>query len=204
MHLQCRRPWFNSWGRKIPWRRDKLPTLVFLGFPDSSVGKESACNTEDLGSIPGLGRSPGEGKGYPLQYSGLENSMECIVHGVAKSRTQLSNFHFHWDLWFFSCISNATPPFAHCGSVIKNLSINAGDTRDMDSILGSGRSPEVGNGKSLQYSCLENFMDSLAGYSPWGCKLSDTTEHACIHDVYCLPGVLYFYGIKIVTLIMQC
>ena len=48
-------------------------------FPDSSVGKESACNAGDLGSIPGLGRSPGEGKGYPLQYSGLEDSMDCIV-----------------------------------------------------------------------------------------------------------------------------
>ena len=47
-----------------------------------------------LGSIPGLGRSPGEGKGYPLQYSGLENSMDCIVHGVAKTRTQLSDIHF--------------------------------------------------------------------------------------------------------------
>ena len=57
--------------------------------------KESACNAEDLGSIPGLGRSPGEGKGYPLQYSGLENSMGGIVHGVAKSQTQLSDFHFH-------------------------------------------------------------------------------------------------------------
>ena len=56
--------------------------------------KKSACSVRDLGSIPGLGRSPGEGKGYPLQYSGLENSMDCIVHGIAKSRTQLSNFHF--------------------------------------------------------------------------------------------------------------
>ena len=58
-----------------------------------SAGKESACNAGDLGLIPGLGRSPGEGKGYPLQYSGLENSMDCIVHGVAKSRTRLSDFH---------------------------------------------------------------------------------------------------------------
>ena len=58
-----------------------------------SAGKESTCNAENLGSIPGLGRS-GEGKGYPLQYSGLENSMDCIVHGVAKSRTHLRNFHF--------------------------------------------------------------------------------------------------------------
>ena len=66
------------------------------GFPHSSVGKESACNAEDLGSIPGLERSPGEGKGYPLQYSGLENCRDCIVHGVAKSRTQLRDFHFTW------------------------------------------------------------------------------------------------------------
>ena len=67
---------------------------MFLGFPGGSAGKESACNVGDLDSIPGLGRPPGEGKGYPLQYSGLENSMDCIVHGVAKSRTQLSDFHF--------------------------------------------------------------------------------------------------------------
>ena len=61
--------------------------LTSLCIPHSSLGKESACNAGDLGSIPGLGRSPGEGKGYTLQYYGLENSMDCIVHGVAKSRT---------------------------------------------------------------------------------------------------------------------
>ena len=65
-----------------------------MGFPCGSAGKESTCSTGDLGLIPGLGRSPGEGKGYPLQYSDLENSMDCIVHGVTKSRTQLSDFHF--------------------------------------------------------------------------------------------------------------
>ena len=75
-------------------RRDRLPTPVFLGFPGGSAGKESACNVGDLGSIPGLGRSPGEGKGYLLQYSSLENSMDFIVHGVTKSQTQLSDFHF--------------------------------------------------------------------------------------------------------------
>ena len=64
-----------------------------MGIPCGSAGKESACNQGDLGSIPRLGRSPGEGKGYPLQYSGLENSMDCIIHGIAKSWTQLSNFH---------------------------------------------------------------------------------------------------------------
>ena len=77
-----------------PWRRERLPTPVFLGFLCGSAGKESACNAGDRGSIPGLGRSPGEGKGCPLQYSGLENSMDCIVHGVAKNRVQLSDFHF--------------------------------------------------------------------------------------------------------------
>ena len=56
--------------------------------------KASACNVVDLGSIPGLGRSPGEGKGYPHQYSGLKNSMDCMVIGVSKSQTQLNDFHF--------------------------------------------------------------------------------------------------------------
>ena len=58
-----------------------------MGFSCASAGKESTCNVGDLGSTPGMGRSPGEGNDYPLQYSGLENSMDCIVHGVAKSQT---------------------------------------------------------------------------------------------------------------------
>ena len=66
------------------------------GFLCGLAGKESACNVGDLGSTPGLGRSPGEGNGYPLQYSYLENSMDYIVHGVTKSRTRLSDFHFHF------------------------------------------------------------------------------------------------------------
>ena len=70
----------------------------FLGFPGGSAGKEHACNAGDLGSIPGLGRCPGEGKSYPLQYSGLENSMDSIVHGVAKGQTWLNNFHFHFQI----------------------------------------------------------------------------------------------------------
>ena len=63
------------------------------GFPGGSAGKESDCNVGDLGSIPGLGRSTGDGNCHPLQYSGLENSIDCVVHGVAKSWTQLSDFH---------------------------------------------------------------------------------------------------------------
>ena len=90
------RLWFDPWVRKTHWRRDRPPTPVFLGFPGGSAGKESAHNAGDLGSVPGLGRSPGEGKGYPFQYSGLENSMDrgawwATVHGVTKSQTQLSD-----------------------------------------------------------------------------------------------------------------
>jgi len=76
-------------------------TLVqFLGFPHGSAGKKSTYNVGGLGSIPGLGRSSREGNsGYPLQYSGLENSMDCIVNGVAKSWTQLSDFYSHIGNW---------------------------------------------------------------------------------------------------------
>ena len=114
-------PKFDSWVGKFPWRRDRILTPVFLGLPGGSKGKdclqcrrpqfnpwvgkipggghgnslskESACNVGDLGLVPGLGRSHGKGKDYPLQYSGLENSMDSIVHGVAKHRTRLSDFH---------------------------------------------------------------------------------------------------------------
>ena len=82
---------------------------IIKGFPGGSEGKESACNVGDLGSIPGLGRSPGEGNGNPLQYSCLENPMDrgawwATVHGVAKSRIWLSDFtslHSTWNVHFF-------------------------------------------------------------------------------------------------------
>ena len=78
------------WQKGMEMRRKSS----FCIPPCGSASEESACNAGDLGSIPGLGESPGEGNSYPLQYSGLENSVDCIVHGVAKSRTQLSDFHF--------------------------------------------------------------------------------------------------------------
>ena len=90
---QCRRPWFDSWVRKIPWRRDRLSTPVFLDFPYSSAGKESTCNVGHLGLIPGLGRSPEEGKA--THSSILAGKIPCIVYGVAKSWTCLSDFDFH-------------------------------------------------------------------------------------------------------------
>ena len=81
----------RDWGVVFPYGH--------LGFPGSSDGKEFVCSKGDLGSIPGLGRSPGEENGYPLQYSGLENCMgrgawQATVHGVAKSQTWLSDFHY--------------------------------------------------------------------------------------------------------------
>ena len=81
---------------RIPWRKDRLPNPVFLGFPGGSDSTESACNAGDLRLIPGSGRSPGEGNGNPLQYSCLENPRDGgawwgAVYGVAKSRARLSN-----------------------------------------------------------------------------------------------------------------
>ena len=112
----------------------------------------------DLGLIPGLGGSPGEGKGYSLQYSGLENSMDCIVHGVTKSRTQLSDFHF---LTGWTGASQVV-------MLVKNPPANAGGPDPW-----SGRSPGEGRGYPLQYSGLENSMD----YTPWGRKESDTLSN---------------------------
>ena len=105
VNQRCTRIPFSSY----PHRRYLLPF-----FPDSSVGKESTCNAGDPGSIPGLGRSHGEGKGYPLQYSGLDNSMNCIVHGVTKSRTQLSNLHSLYHSHTHSC-----EMISHCGCDVK-------------------------------------------------------------------------------------
>ena len=79
---QCSNHKFDPWDGKIPWRRKWLPIPIFLGFLDSSGGKESSCNAGDTGSIPGLGRSTEEGIGYIHQYSDLENSMNCTVHGI--------------------------------------------------------------------------------------------------------------------------
>ena len=89
VHCQQQTRRSRAWapGPQCPWA-----SLV------AQAGKESACSVGDLGSIPGLGRPPGERKGYPLQYSGLENSMNWIVHGVAESRTRLSDFHFHFSI----------------------------------------------------------------------------------------------------------
>ena len=112
MQGDVKRHGFSPWVRKIRWRRAWQPTPVFLSFPYGSAGKQSACNTGDLGLIPRLGRSPGEGKSYLLQYSGLENATDCIVLGVAMSQTGLSDFHFHCTIklpFVFSCDKRKVP-----------------------------------------------------------------------------------------------
>jgi len=97
----------------MPWRRDRLSIRVFLGFCGGSAGKESTSNAGDLGSIAGLGRSPGEGNGYPFQYSGLENSMDrgawqATVLGVTKSQIWLSDFKE--KKWAHSLVISSASP----------------------------------------------------------------------------------------------
>ena len=76
-----------------------------MGFPGSLAGKEFPCSAGDPSSIPGSGRSAGEGTGYPLQCAGLENSLDCIVHGVTKSWTRVSDVDFHWKSYICSTLS---------------------------------------------------------------------------------------------------
>ena len=115
--------------------------LLLCIFPCGSADKESTCNVGDLGSIPGLGRSPGEGKGYPLQNPDLEKSMACIGHGVAKSWTWLSDFHFEGKVWFL----------ARCWEREKS-SLQLGEKFSQWLGYWCGE----GDGTPLQYSCLEN------------------------------------------------
>ena len=97
---------FNSWVGKIPWRRNRLLTPV--SSAGGSAGKESTCNAGDLGSIPGLGRSCGEGKSYSLQYSSLENSIDCIFHGAAKIQIRQSfTFTFLYQLSYTEVLTGA-------------------------------------------------------------------------------------------------
>ena len=90
---------FNSWVRKIPWRRDKLPTQVSLGFLGDSDDKESACNAGDPGLIPGSGSSPGEGIGYPLQYS-WASLVAQLVHGKHVDQCLAHSEHNKMQLWW--------------------------------------------------------------------------------------------------------
>ena len=125
---EWRRPQFDSWVGKIPWRRDSLPTAVLLGFPGGWDGKESACNTGDLGSIPGLGRSPGGGHGNPLQYSCLENSrgQRCLTDyspwALKESETteRLSTAH-NTELILGLLTPSSVPPSKHSRNIFSSV-----------------------------------------------------------------------------------
>ena len=114
IHLQCRRPWFNSWVKKICWRRDRPPTPVFLDFPDGSDGKESTCSAGNLRSIPELGSYPGGGHGNPLQYSCLENPMDkgawwVTIQGLQRVRHQLKGLSMHTLQGIWNCHEKNMP-----------------------------------------------------------------------------------------------
>ena len=159
------RPWFDSWVGKIPWRRDRLPTPVFLGFHGGSDGEESICNVRDLGSVPRLGRSLGEGHDNPLQNSFMENSQgQKSLAGYSpwgsKTQTWLSDRAQH------SIFTKGFP-----GDSV-NPSASAGDS---GSILELGRSPGGGNVNPFQYSRLGNRLDTGAWWATvHGVKRSQT------------------------------
>ena len=126
-----------------------------VGFPHSSVGKESACNAGDPGLIPGSGISDGKGIGYPLQYSGLENSMDYSPWGhkewdttVTLTFTYMCVYIYIFNFW--------ASKLAH---MVKNLPANARVVGDVCLVPGLGRSAGGGNGNPLQYFCLKQPMD---------------------------------------------
>ena len=147
-----------------------------LDFPCGSDGKASAYNAGDPRSIPGLGRSPGEGKGHPLQYSSLENSMDCIVRGVAKSRTRLSDFHFtslHFPPHspFFARLTQNASPWRHLVDILVGMRKTSRICKDQQKSMACGHhrssSKLVCEGSSsfchypIQMYCLDFCYTSL-------------------------------------------
>ena len=145
------------------------------GFSGGSCGKEYFCNAGEQGSIPGLGRSPGEGNGYSLQYSCLGNPMvrgawQAIVHGVAKNRTWLSMHVYSLQMiWHISYLGFP------CGSAGKESSCNA---QDLGSIPGLGRSPGEAKGsvQSLSRVRLCDPRDCSTTGLPIHCQLPELTQ----------------------------
>ena len=136
-----------------------------MSFPDDSAGKESACNAGDLASIPRLRRSSEEGNSYPLQYSGLVNSMDSVVHGVTKSQTRMRDFHFFTLLYRFPG-----------GTSGKEFTCQSNKRCGLDPWVRKipwrrpwRPTPVVLPGESYG-------RRSLAGYSLWSCKELDTAE----------------------------
>ena len=135
---------------------------ALVDFPDRSVGKQPACNAGDPSSIPGLGRSAGEGKGYPLQCSGLENSMDSIGCGVSKSRTRLSSLHFH-------CFGRKNMVCKPCLALSLNpsLSVNGDSFFFIRQLLAD----------FLISLPLPSHQNTLLALPPWWCPESDHFSH---------------------------
>ena len=142
------------------------------GFPCGSAGKESTCNAGDWGSIPGLGRSPGEAKGYPLQYSGLENSMDCTVPWGHRVRHDWATFKLH------------TRDFPGGDNVKESASV--GDVRDKDPVSRLGKILWRREWQSTPVF-LENPMDREAWWAlvhrvaKTQTRLGDWTQHEFVH-----------------------
>ena len=132
--------------------------IVSMDFSSSSAVKESTCSARDLGMILGLRRSTGEGNGYPLQYSGLKNSMHCIAHGVTKNRTWLSDLHFHFHQFSGSVMSNSANPWtAACKT---SLSITNSQNLPKLMFIKSVMSPNHLSFCHPFFSCLQSFPAS--------------------------------------------
>ena len=164
-----------------------IPFCKMRAFPGGSAGKESTYNARDLGLIPGLGRYPGEGKGYPLQYFGMENSINCLVYGAAKSRTRLSNLHFtslnftsarqYTFSWYFSSLISKERN--NCFMLTFNEGFPGGpvvkNALAMQETQVQSLSPE--DPWSMKWQATSVFLlgkspgqKSLVGYNPWGRK----------------------------------
>ena len=170
-------------------RRDRLPTLESLGFPDGSDSKESPCNAEDLGSIPGLGRSPGGGHGNPLQYFCLENPTD---RGASRTIAMWSQRvgHTEWPSTAWRSINRIPLELGHCADEGKECLYLLFISAITGSIPWSGR-------PSWRWEWLPTSIflpgefhgqRSLAGYSLWGCKV----EHDWATFTFCW---VYFFKV---------
>ena len=144
-------------------------------FPGGSDGKASACNAGDPGSVPGLGRSPGEGNGNPLQYSCLENSMDGGACRLQSMRSQRVGHDWATSLHFTSG-----------GAGVKNLPANSGAIGDVSLIPGSGRSSRKGNGNPVYYSYLGNPVDRGAWQATVLGVMKSQTQ---LSDLTCTPSL---------------
>ena len=180
--LQCRRPWFYSWVRKIIWRSYRLPNPVFLGFPGDLAGKESACNAGDLNFIPGLGRSPKKEKGYPSQYSVLENSMDCIVHGVTKS----------WTWLIFTHITH-TPLMAESEERLKSFLMRLKEESEKaDLKLNIKNIKIMASSPIISWQIEEGTIEAVTDFFSWALKsLQMVTAAMKLKKNSCLEGKLW-------------